>query len=150
MVPRTVATAAPPISAPTSCTPDSAVTSVLFTRLSTPTATISLLVIAPWTTRATAGLAGPLPSVLVSSRRVVLRSVRADGFRAAMDLSSGGRARGDHARGPVVSSDLVHNGGKTRAAADQQPFPEGQRGEPQHTASRGEGHGRNLRGDAGG
>src|SRR5215470_13173686 len=110
MVPRTMATAAPPISAPTSCTPDSVVTSVLFTRLRTPTATISLLVIAPWTTRATAGLVGAVPSVLVSSRSVVLRGVRADGFRAAMDVSSGDGARGDDARGPLVSSNLVHDG----------------------------------------
>src|SRR5262245_2044648 len=135
MVPRTVATAAPPISAPTSCTPDSAVTSVLFTRLSTPTATISLLVIAPWTARATAGLAAVPPS-MVSSRRVLLPSVRADGFRAAMDLSSGEGDRGDRARGPMVSSNFVYDGGNTGSAPDQQPFPRGQRGEPQRAAQR--------------
>src|SRR5262249_25089727 len=136
MTPRTVATAAPPISAPTSCTPDSAVTSVLFTRFSTPTATISLLVIAPWTARATIGLATAPPSVVVSSRRVAFPSLRADGFRAAMGLSSGDGARGDDARGPVVPSKLVHESGKTGCAADQQPFARGQRGESQRAAQR--------------
>src|SRR5262249_15355643 len=148
MVPRTVATAAPPISAPTSCTPDSTVTSVLFTRLSTPTATISLLVIAPWTARATTGLVGALPSIVVSSRRVALPSVRADGCRAAMDLSCGG-ARGDDARGPV-SSKFVHEGGNAGGATHQQPFPHGQRSEPQRTAQRRQRHRRDLRGHAGG
>jgi hypothetical protein len=59
MAPRTAVTLAVPIAAPTSCTPASAVTMVFRTRCSTPTAMISLPLIALWIARWTRWASAP-------------------------------------------------------------------------------------------
>src|SRR5262245_60702103 len=127
MAPRTAATAAEPISAPTSRTPPSAVTSVLRTTWSTPTATISPALIVSWIARCTRWLS-PARTRLVerSARGRRAEARRALVCRDAMSVS--------------LMTKLFQHERKRGRAGDQRPVEWRQRRETEQTSQRRQRH----------